>query len=339
MAKAEQLKALLLSHLEEDDARFYAVAMQIAAQEARQGHGALAQEIRRIIDEAKAARTSISQTSSPIPIVRPQGELAALMFASFPKVRLSDMVLDRDTAERLRRLLHEQRHLAKLKSHSLHPRRKLLLLGPPGTGKTMSASALAGELSLPLLVIRLDGIITKFLGESAAKLRLVFDAMGQTRGVYLFDEFDSIGTQRAMPNEVGEVRRVLNAFLQFIEQDESDSLILAATNHPDVLDHALYRRFDDVISFPLPDKPHVLAMLRSRLSSYEQSAIDWAAVADQASGLSYADIARACEDAVKEIIIGEKPGLTTDVLISAIEDRRLMTRSTTRTPVRDDTSG
>ena len=98
--------------------------MQIAAQEARQGHGALAQEIRRIIDEAKAERTSIRRTSSPVPIVRPQGELAALMFASFPKVRLSDMVLDRGTGERLRRLLREQRHLAKLKSHSLHPRRK-----------------------------------------------------------------------------------------------------------------------------------------------------------------------------------------------------------------------
>ena len=193
----------------------------------------------------------------------------------------------------------------------------------------MSASALAGELSLPLLVIRLDGVITKFLGESAAKLRLVFEAMAQTRGVYLFDEFDSIGTQRATPNEVGEVRRVLNAFLQFIEQDESDSLILAATNHPDVLDHALYRRFDDVIVFPLPDKPHILAMLKSRLSLYEQNAIDWAMVVEQAVGLSYAEIARACEDAVKEVIIGEKSALTTDVLVSAIADRGFMSKSTT----------
>ena len=104
------------------------------------------------------------------------------------------------------------------------------MIGPPGTGKTMSASALAGEFNLPLFEIRLDGLITKYMGETAAKLRLVFDAIAEMRGIYLFDEFDSIGAQRSMMNDVGEIRRVLNSFLQFIEQDKSDSLILAATN-------------------------------------------------------------------------------------------------------------
>jgi SpoVK/Ycf46/Vps4 family AAA+-type ATPase len=188
----------------------------------------------------------------------------------------------------------------------------------------MSASALAGELSLPLLVIRLDGIITKFLGESAAKLRLVFDAMLQTRGVYLFDEFDSIGTQRAMPNEVGEIRRVLNAFLQFIEQDQSDSLVLAATNHPDVLDYALYRRFDDVINFSLPDAEHIRMTLQSKLSMYPEATIDWDRVTKVADGLSYADVTRACEEAVKDVIITERTSITTQTLLAAIEERRSM---------------
>jgi SpoVK/Ycf46/Vps4 family AAA+-type ATPase len=298
--------------------------MQIAAQEARQGHGTFAEEIRRIVDEAKANRAAIRASEGPVPIIQPRGELAALLSASFPKVRLADMILSTETFERLRRILREQRQVGRLKDHGLRARRKLLLLGPPGTGKTMSASALAGELSLPLLVIRLDGIITKFLGESAAKLRLVFDAMLQTRGVYLFDEFDSIGTQRAMPNEVGEIRRVLNAFLQFIEQDQSDSLVLAATNHPDVLDYALYRRFDDVINFSLPDAEHIRMTLQSKLSMYPEATIDWDRVTKVADGLSYADVTRACEEAVKDVIITERTSITTQTLLAAIEERRSM---------------
>ena len=330
MTKADQLKALLLSHAENDDARFYAVAMQVAAQEARQGHGVFAEEIRRIVDEAKSKRAALRASDGPVPIVQPRGELAALLSASFPKVRLADMILATETFERLRRILREQRQLMKLKAHGLRPRRKLLLLGSPGTGKTMSASALAGELSLPLLVIRLDGIITKFLGESAAKLRLVFDAMLQTRGVYLFDEFDSIGTQRAMPNEVGEIRRVLNAFLQFIEQDQSDSLVLAATNHADALDYALYRRFDDVITFQLPDSEHIRMALQSKLSMYPETTVDWDRVTKEADGLSYAEVTRACEEAVKDVIISERTSLTTEILLAAIAERRLISGSGVR---------
>ena len=116
--------------------------------------------------------------------------------------------------------------------HGLSPRRKLLLVGPPGTGKTLTASVLAGELGLPLLEVRLDGLITRFMGETAAKLRQIFDATDQTRGVYFFDEFDAIGSERAIANDVGEIRRVLNSFLQMIEQDRSHSMVIAATTIP-----------------------------------------------------------------------------------------------------------
>src|SRR5208337_5606310 len=130
--------------------------------------------------------------------------------------------------------------------------------------KTMSASALAGEFGLPLFEIRLEGLITKFMGETAAKLRLVFDAIAETRGVYFFDEFDAIGAKRTERNDVGEIRRVLNSFLQFLEQDESDSLIIAATNHPELLDPALHRRFDDVIEYALPDPDVARRILKNR---------------------------------------------------------------------------
>ena len=229
MPTGDQVKALLASHAEGDDAQFFAVAMQIAAAEARVGRGKYAEELRSMIDKAKVRRSP--NPHAPIPLARPRGELADILSASYPKVTRSDMILDPALALRLERVIKEHKAVRMIRSRGLAPRRKLLLVGKPGTGKTMTASALAGELGLPLFVVRLDGLITKFMGETSAKLRLVFDAMSQTRGVYLFDEFDSIGSERGLGNDVGEIRRVVNAFLQMVEQDASDSLIIAATNH------------------------------------------------------------------------------------------------------------
>ena len=239
MASAEQIKALLKSHIDGEDDRFFSVAMQVAAHEARLGHGKLAAELRSLIDEAKGRRGA----GSPVPIGCPRGELANLLEASWPKIRLGEMVLHDVLADQIQRVIREQRHAGRIVEHGLSPRRKLLLTGPPGTGKAMTASVLAGELGLPLFQVRLDGLITKYMGETAAKLRQIFDATSRTRGVYFFDEFDAIGSQRGIPNDVGEIRRVLNSFLQMIEQDHSHSLVVAATNHPTILDPALFRRF------------------------------------------------------------------------------------------------
>ncbi|MBW1933758.1 MAG: AAA family ATPase, partial [Deltaproteobacteria bacterium] len=131
--------------------------MQVAAHEAKLGHGKLARELRAIIDEAKKKRYAVPSLK-PVPIAQPRGELSTLLEASYPKLRLSDMVLDSDTQERLTRLIREQRQITKIRAHGLSPRKKLLLVGPPGTGKTMSANVLAGELGLPLFLVRLDGL-------------------------------------------------------------------------------------------------------------------------------------------------------------------------------------
>ncbi len=239
MASADQLKALLKSHLEGDDERFFSVAMQVAAHEARLGHGKLAEELRALIDQAKARRGLPPQAGEkPVPISRPRGELARLFLVSYPKARLGEMVLDEVLGRQLKRIIREQRQAAEILAHGLSPRRKLLLMGPPDTGKTMTPSVLAGELGLPLFQVRLDGLITKYMGETAAKLRQIFEATDRTRGIYFFDEFDAIGSQRGLANDVGEIRRILNSFLQMIEHDESHSLIVAATNHPEILDSA-----------------------------------------------------------------------------------------------------
>ncbi len=319
MASAEQIKALIRSHFERDDDRFSSVAMQVAAHEARQGHGRMASEIKELIDKARARRP---EPQKPIPIATPKGDLAGLLAVSYPKTRLSDMVLVRDIGTRLDRILREQKGRDRLAAHGLHPRRKLLLMGPPGSGKTMTAAALAGELHLPLYLIVLDGLITKYMGETAAKLRLVFEALAENRGVYLFDEFDAIGGERAAANDVGEIRRVLNSFLQFLEQDASQSLIVAATNHPSSLDRALFRRFDDVVQYDHPPLDLVEKVLKNNLASFDTPRLSWKKAARAAEGLSYAEIVQACESAAKDAILDGTNRVTTARLIRAIKERK-----------------
>jgi SpoVK/Ycf46/Vps4 family AAA+-type ATPase len=317
MSNAEQLRALVQSHRDGDEAHFYAVALQLAAQEARRGHTKFAEEIRQLVESAKSRAKTVA-------LHQPRGELGTLLLASYPATRLSDLVADPALERQLRRVIREQRNISRIASHGLSPRRKLLLVGPPGTGKTLTATALAGELGLPLFLIRLDVLITKFMGETAARLRQVFDAVAATRGVYFFDEFDAIGSQRGTPNDVGEARRILNSFLQMLEHDQSQSLIVAATNHPDILDNALLRRFDDVLNYRLPNAEQTEALLRGRLASFMSSRAPWKSLAKLAENLSYAEISKAAEDAIKEALMTGEPKVDPRHVGEMLEERKLM---------------
>lgn len=320
MATAEQLKALLKSYADGDDERFITISLQVAAHAARKGQGKLAQELRELVDEAKGRQSLPSR--QPVPIAKATGELSGLLSASFSKTRLSDLVLSAETKARLEKIVLEYRQQHKLRAHGLTARRKLLLVGPPGSGKTMTAAALAGELKLALLLAEFHGILTKFMGEAAAKLRLVFDAMVKTRGVYLFDEFDAIGSKRDLPNDVGEIRRILNSFLQFLEQDDSDSIIVAATNHPEMLDKALFRRFDDVIYYCLPTADLMQELIMNRLAVFGVTSIDWNRVLPVGERLSFAEIARACDDAARVTVLEDGSNIHTETLVQALNDRR-----------------
>ncbi len=324
MAKADQIKALVRSHGEGDDTRFYAVAMQVAAQAARNGHGKFALELRELVDRAKERSkvVALAPGSKPIPIAQPRGELAGLLSVGYPDTRIANMVLEEDLNRRIDRVLVEQRQRDRIRAHGFAPLRKLLLVGAPGIGKTMTAAALAGELGLPLFTIQLDGLITKFMGETAAKLRLVFDAIQGTRGVYLFDEFDALGGRRGIANDVGEIRRVLNSFLQFLEMDDSDSLVVGATNHVKLLDRALFRRFDAVLEYALPSKEIATKVIRARLSLLDTSDVDWPDVAAATESLSHSEITHACEQAAKNAILENTTKVGNDDLVAALKERR-----------------
>jgi SpoVK/Ycf46/Vps4 family AAA+-type ATPase len=321
MATAEQLKALLKSHLAGDEEQFRSIALQIAAYTAKKGNTQLAQELKSILDEARI-RHAQSGLTRAVPIARPAGELASLITASYPATRLGDMVLRPLLQETLAETVRQYRQRHRLREHGLSPKRKLLLIGPPGSGKTMTASAIAGECGLPLLFVQLHSLITKYMGETAAKLHLVFDAMVQTRGVYLFDEFDAIGATRSMPNDVGEIRRILNSFLQFLERDDSDSIVVAATNFAGMLDQALFRRFDDVIRYSLPSPQMAKALIQNRLSSFDARAIVWRPVLDETRGLSHGEITRACDDAAKAAVLADSTQISTALLKDALRVRR-----------------
>jgi SpoVK/Ycf46/Vps4 family AAA+-type ATPase len=323
MTTARHIVALLQSYVANDEERFLSVATQLAAHEARQGHGKLAQELRELIDTAKGKTATVSRRGAgPVPLAQPKGELSAFLDARYSDLRLSSMVLTLELHDRLSRVLTEQRQQARLRARALTPRRKLLLVGPPGSGKTMTAAAIAGELKLPLFTVLYDGLIGKLLGETAGRLRLVFDAIALQRGVYFFDEFDAIGTQRSGPNDVGEIRRVLNSFLQFLENDDGPSLIIAATNHPELLDKALFRRFDDVITYMLPNSDVVRGILEARLTGYLLDHISWNSVIESAMGLSQAEISRAADEAAKIAVLAEHNNVTTATLVAALNERK-----------------
>lgn len=319
MANGDQIKALLRAYRDSNESQLLTLALQIAAGEAKAGHGKLAQDIRALVEELKSHGATIVPRRTAIPLAQPKGELGDLVSVTYPETDLDELVLTTDMRRRLRRVLDEQRQGARLREHGLEPRRRLLFVGPPGTGKTMSAAALAHELSLPLFTLRLEALFTRYMGEAATKLRMLFDNISAVRGVYLFDEFDALGQQRATENDVGEIRRILNSFLQLIEQDRSHSVLVAATNHPSMLDRALFRRFDEVLRFHLPSEAEVLELMARRLRGTD---LPLGRLAHLAKGLSFADVQRVCEDALKRTLLSGRTQVGEEDVVLALQDRQ-----------------
>ena len=323
MSSTKHILAMLHSRAEGDEDQFYSIALQVAAAEARKGHRQAANEIRAAVDKARSTRA----TGSPVvvPFAAPRGDLEGLLELRQARRRLTDVIVPGDLSRRLTTLLLQQRERDQLREYGKTPNRRILFVGPPGVGKTLTAESLAAELHIPFYIIRLDALITRFMGETAAKLRLIFNETMKQRAVYLFDEFDSVGGKRTAHNDVAEMRRVLSSFLLFLEESSAvDSLIVGATNHSEILDRALTRRFDDILEFSLPTDEEIRSVVKLNIRPMQYPRIAWSTVVKAAKGLSQAEVARATEEAVKTAILMEMAVITTSDLTVRLRERQSM---------------
>jgi AAA+ superfamily predicted ATPase len=179
-----------------------------------------------------------------------------------------------------------------------------LFCGPPGCGKTLAAEVIAAALSMPLVLVRLDSVISSFLGETAANLRKVFDYIEEQPVVALFDEFDALTKDRGDRADHGELKRSVNAVLQMMDGYRGESILVATTNYETLFDKAVWRRFDEVVRFEMPNLEQIKRLLTLKLSGIRRNfEADDAQVASLFKGMSHADIERVLRRAVKEMIL------------------------------------
>lgn len=308
MATADQIKSLIKAHTDGDNEKFKTVVLQIAAYEAKHNHEIIARELKKLIEKKDHPKNIIRLNSQN------------LMFStSMPTARIKDLIVSDEITERVMRILQEYNNRHKLETYGMCNRRKILIEGKPGTGKTFTASVIASELSLPLYTIQMDKLVTKFMGETSTKLRQIFDSIETTTGVYFFDEFDAIGADRSLDNEVGEMRRILNSFLQFIEQDCSESIIIAATNNSQLLDRALFRRFDDVLHYSMPSDSEIKRLYEYKLGIYQPNFVVSKELIDNSHLLSHSEIIRVCDESIKSSILSGKVITLQDILYKVDE--------------------
>lgn len=317
--KADILKRLLQAHAEGDEPAFHKAALQLATSESTAGHVRVAEELRGII--AKMGPPT-PKARPVIDIAQPRGELADILEGGHREERLRDVVLPEAIRQKIDRVLQENRSRSRLEKWSVGPRRRLLFHGPPGCGKTLTAAAMAGEIGLPLMTVRVDALFSRFLGATATHLRAIFAEMPRRPGVYLFDEFDAVAKARGDSQDVGEMGRIVTSFLQLIDAEVSGSLLVAATNHSQLLDQAVFRRFDLIVPFERPEPSQIEALLKLRLDAFALTEPTFRSLSEKAIGLSYSDVARACDDAIRTMALDGRDRVTVEDIEGALEDVR-----------------
>ncbi len=309
VARSDLVKALMRSHQQGDDAGFRSAAQELIKEERRKRHDLVADQLEAILDERTRSRRPL-QVSSLRPLPKTRDDLPLLSLEE-PSTTFQDLVLPASVRELLDGLVDEFRHRSALRAHGVPPRSSLLLVGPPGCGKSASAEAIAGQLGLPVARVQLATIVSSYLGETARNLEQIFSFLDVGSWVLLFDEFDMLSRERADRADHGELRRVVAALLQVVEGHRGDSLFVATSNHPMLLDTAVWRRFDEVVELPRPNEKERAEILTIKLRSV-RSQVDLVAAAKRMDGFSAAEVEAAALDAIRLTVrdmdkaVGEK---------------------------------
>ena len=312
-----ELKQLFTAFGSGDELAFRRVAQAIIEEEEAKQHHALARDLRKLIAVGAEDAASSGSVLLPEP-PRDRDNDWPLATVRHPSRYLTDLVLAEPLVQNLESIASESQHAGVLAKHGVPERRKLLFWGPPGCGKSTGAEGLAAELGLPLVTIRLDAVISSYLGETASNLRRLMEYASKGRWLMLFDEFDAIGRLRDDPSEHGEIKRVVNALLQMLDDYRGPSLIVAATNHEGLLDSALWRRFDDVFEFGLPTVHQIRLLLRKRLANLPTSRPNIDQAASALKGMPHAAVEHTVWDAYRSILLEGRKAITSSDLAAAI---------------------
>lgn len=302
MAKGDLLKKLFSSFKHEDKEIFYKIANEIIEDERKKNHGILADELRMILFNGNSTYKNALSTIKPT-APKDVDKNVSLIEVVYPDKYFADLVLPQEKKEVLESIVMEFRNWDILVSNGALPSRKILFYGPPGCGKTITAHTIACELGIPLLYVRFDAVVSSFLGETASNIRKVFDYARNDNWVIFFDEFDAIGRSRDDFSEHGEIKRVVNTFLQQLDNFKGRSLIIAATNFEKSLDYALWRRFDDIINFELPTAEEKLKLCALSIKRFKGPVQVFKQYLGEMERFSHSDIDKMCLTIMKQCIL------------------------------------
>lgn len=297
MARADLILSLVKTGIEGDESLFRKTVEAIAAEERSKKHFALAERLSDLLQTPVTQTSGLSKTSDP--------KLQNAYYVVRPKKSLDDLVLPESIQSECRDVIEEHFRKDLLRSYNLEPRHRILLSGAPGNGKTSLAEAFAHELMVPLFVVKYEGIIGSYLGETAQQLERLFEQIKSQRCVLFFDEFDALSKERSDPNEVGEIKRVVNALLLQIDMMPSHVMVIAATNHSDMLDKAAWRRFETKLELPKPNKSMIVKWL-DKFQSHVDHDLGYTSkmLSDKLMGLSFSEIENFALDVQRRYILG-----------------------------------
>jgi len=304
-----QLKALFRAFHERDELSFRRAAQEIIDEEESKHHFALARDLQKLLTVGGPSVDTGAAAIVPDPPRDREGDWP-LAEVRAPSRSFDDLVLRPGVSDLLEDIVHEVLLWGELDHHGIPRRQRILMQGPPGCGKTSAAEAIAARLDRPFVVVRLDAVVSSYLGETASNLRRVLEYADQGHFVVLFDEFDSLGRSRDDAAEHGEMKRVVTAFLQMVDKYRGPSLLIAATNHSGLLDTALWRRFDEVITFEPPTVHEIRRLLRNRLRAVPHQSVDIEALARQLKGLPHAAVEKLVWDARRLAVMDKRVGVT-----------------------------
>jgi AAA+ superfamily predicted ATPase len=324
MARADLVKKLFSNFKTNDREAFIKTANEIIEDERKKNHGVLADELRMIISNGSTFAPKGVSTLTTHSTNGKERE-AALFEIIYPDKTLSDVVLTPTNREKIDGVIREFSNWDVLMGNGVYPTRRVLFYGPPGCGKTMTAGAIAAEIGLPLLYVRFDAIISSYLGETAGNIRKVFDFVNGDSYVMLFDEFDAIARSRNDQYEHGEIKRVVNTFLQQIDSFKGRSLVIAATNFEQALDYAIWRRFDSTLRFDMPDNNERIKLFNLKMKQFKGSENIITEFISDLENFSHADIERTALSVIKQCILdGRRMYTKKDVELAVTQQKEMV---------------